>query len=235
MWRGQANADWDLLPTLYRRLLNRFSPEDVTEELVQRYEMDLFCEANGLGYYQGSRLATMVSLQHHGGATRFLDVTRNVLVALWFATDVLPEEADGVVYHLGVPRDRVHRYDRLDNWDQIMEERHAGHPFLFFPRPDDERIKSQQSGFLATVLAKPLSEGRPFEPDSGGLAMESVVVPHNLKTFLRRYLERSAGLDTVGIYPDFAGYAMANSSRAPFAREPGELNDGSNGIFPNRI
>jgi hypothetical protein len=234
VWRGQANVEWEPLPTLYRRLLNRYPREQVTEDLIRQYETDLLCESNGLGFYQGDRLKTMVALQHHGGATRFLDVSRSVLVSLWFATDYLPSGVDGVVYHVGVPSQRVHRYDRMSNFDEIIDERHAGRPIVYFPRPHDERIKAQQAGFLTTVLDRPLSVSLPLVSDSDGLTVEAVRVPQNLKGFLRRYLESSTGLDTVGIYPDFAGYALANSSLAPFPREHSELHDGSEGIFPNR-
>lgn len=66
---GQADISWDPYPGLYRRLINSGTPEDeITEELVCKYEKDLFCEANGLGYYGeagGNRLDLMVKLQHH--------------------------------------------------------------------------------------------------------------------------------------------------------------------------
>ncbi|QUB99406.1 FRG domain-containing protein [Cellulosimicrobium cellulans] len=232
VWRGQANAEWLLEPTLYRRIRNAHLPEEITEELVRKYETDLLCDANGLGFYKGDRLATMVSLQHHGGATRLLDVSRNLYVSLWFATSGEPA-SDGVMFHFGIPPERVHRYDKLSSFDDIQSDRNSGRPFLYFPRPDEERVKAQQAGFLVTVLARPLSDAEPFVADPAGLTVQRFVVPSALKSYLHEYLTRVIGLDGVGVYPDFEGFSMANGSQARFARSPDSLYHGRDGLFPN--
>ena len=68
VWRDQSNIEWVPYPGIYRRILNNgISLNDISEALVNRLECDLFCEANGLGYYGeagGSRLDLMVKLQH---------------------------------------------------------------------------------------------------------------------------------------------------------------------------
>lgn len=234
VWRGQADVAWPPLPTLYRRLLRRYPRAKVTEELLRRYEIDLFCEAIGRGFYKGDRLATLVALQHHGGATRFLDVTRNPLAALWFASDPVSATVDGVLYHYGVRGERVFLAHEVMSLETLIDNDSVGQLMAYFPRPDGKRIRAQQAGFLLTALAGSLADSSPFDSDSDGCAVRRFVVPADLKILLRQYLSDSAGISTVGIYPDFAGFALANASDAPFARDEHGLYTGENGLFPNR-
>lgn len=103
--------------------------DQINEELVARYATDLLYEANGLGFYDGQRLSTLVSLQHHGGATRLLDITRNLFVALWFAGGASSDDVDGVIHHIQIDPGRVYYNYELNNWDSIVDARHAGQPF----------------------------------------------------------------------------------------------------------
>ncbi|HEY3548636.1 MAG TPA: FRG domain-containing protein [Propionicimonas sp.] len=233
LWRGQADARWLPQPTLYRRLLARYRPDQVTENLVTRYETDLFCEANGRGFYKGSRLDTLVALQHHGGATRFLDITRNPLIALWFASDPASADTDGVVYHFGLPLNQVLQAHEVGSWDRLVIPDSAGEVLAYFPRSKDARIRAQQAGFLLTVLDGSLEDRAPFDSDSEGLAVHKVTVPSDVKEQARQHLRDSAGITTVDVYPDFAGFSLANASGAPFARDEDGLYTGEKGLFPN--
>jgi len=102
VWRGQGDSSWPLYPGIYRRLLSTRSPVEITESLVRAYELDMLCESSGFGYYTRGRLPTLVRIQHYGGATRLLDVTRDPMAALWFATDPVLGLRDGAVYHFEV-------------------------------------------------------------------------------------------------------------------------------------
>ena len=47
-WRGHANCRWEPFPSLYRRLQTAYAPEEITQELIDRYRYDLLSEANCL-------------------------------------------------------------------------------------------------------------------------------------------------------------------------------------------
>jgi hypothetical protein len=93
MWRGQADVDWPLHSTAYRRLCtaNYHVSGGATpnENDLVFYEQDLLKSADHKGYrfLEGRKLSDfelLARLRHHGAATRLIDATRNMLVGLWF-------------------------------------------------------------------------------------------------------------------------------------------------------
>lgn len=88
LFRGQANSNWDLIPSLYRE--NLFKVES-----LMLTELKHICP-NEFGE---NRFDNLVKLQHYGMPTRLLDTTTNPLVALYFACESESEmDKDGVVY-----------------------------------------------------------------------------------------------------------------------------------------
>src|SRR4051812_40515226 len=83
-FRGQANAEWSLVPTLYRGLDRWRPPIDGTDGgWLGRQERDLFRTFKLIGRQElheaGARndWECLALAQHHGVPTRFLDWTRN--------------------------------------------------------------------------------------------------------------------------------------------------------------
>lgn len=88
MFRGQANKEWSLMPSLYRHDLLQ------GEQLLIKY-LQHSCPDE----FSNSRFDTLVKLQHFGLPTRLLDTTTNPMVALYFACKSDQQKSsDGVVY-----------------------------------------------------------------------------------------------------------------------------------------
>jgi hypothetical protein len=87
IWRGQGNINWPIHSSAYRRLTRTKSK--VLEKNMQGYEKRLLKQASHQGYRNEdgrvlSDFELLAKLQHHGAATRLIDCSRNLLVALWF-------------------------------------------------------------------------------------------------------------------------------------------------------
>ncbi len=88
LFRGQANANWLLSPSLYRQ--NLFEAENLLLTEIKHICPNEFGD---------NRFDSLVKMQHFGMPTRLLDVTTNPLVSLYFACETSEQSnEDGIVY-----------------------------------------------------------------------------------------------------------------------------------------
>lgn len=162
VWRGQPDSELPLTSSLYRKLS---SHEDgvakiPTESEIQAAESRILSEARSR-FRMGSvnALELFAQLQHLGAPTRFIDITRNPYVAIWFACQDMDSTAnkDGRVFSFGVP---LNDESVLD----FSEATYSGEPFWFDNQDNDwghgkpkvwfppfgthQRVFAQNAGFI---------------------------------------------------------------------------------------
>lgn len=228
-WRGQSNLEWPLDSGAARRL-SLATREDVDpENVLAAYERDLLhrTRLQGWGLHEGRPLGdleVLARLQHHGAATRLLDFTRSVYVALWFAARTHPNEW-GLLLGL----------DLLDAWrledpatlkrtmPEILET--AGdrlgvwHPWALSPR------MPAQSGFFlwGRAVRRPWGSVGPephAEPSDRPISRNiptfvCVAVSPALKASMDLQAQSMFGFTSETLFPDFEGFAAAQGFREP--------------------
>ena len=85
-YRGHANRDWELLPSIFRTP-NGVEKEHLLFRDMVAHEPQSFSECK-------STLDYLVQMQHYGLPTRLLDMTTNPLVALYFACEQTEDDLE---------------------------------------------------------------------------------------------------------------------------------------------
>lgn len=184
VWRGAKNHDWGMHSHLFRRLMELngvASPSDnpsekqnyPDEDALVAAEVKILRIARKEWRFDGlSALETFARIQHAGGPTRMLDITRNPYIAAWFAVESDPthDEYDGRLFALAtrpaaltgpppmpessIELDEVgslrdpfwHFYNKQDRIELEWGTGTARH--IWFPPNYDNRIAAQNAGFL---------------------------------------------------------------------------------------
>jgi hypothetical protein len=241
LWRGNRDEAWPLHSGLFDRL-RIHSGHPPTEGELRTVETDLLRRAERSGY-GGARgtpdLQRLAILQHHGTATRFLDVTPDPMVALWFACDDTgPTVARGILFAIEVSG--AEHLDWTDERpiDKVVDSLKKNQLAVYTPAPTDARIQVQRGVFVfgktpddksmreATSVPIQLrgwtaekrkavfgkrSRGRPPVP-----SILALRVPQDTKHRLLTILERSYGYTAETIFPDIDGFSAANGRTSRF-------------------
>lgn len=218
-YRGHQESNWELLPTLMRhcRAVGKVTPED-----IRRIECSLYFEFRARARELHDQILTewdiLFSMRHHGLATRLLDWTETLGVALYFALKGVEKKSRPCVWIMNPyalneiswkERDLVSPeylpqgdYGFSDYLVDFSES--AGfdwiEPVALYPIQRNSRLQAQRGYF--TIHGE---DTRPLEKIRPDL-VRRVELPEAAWADARLFL-RDAGIDELLMFPDLDGLA----------------------------
>ena len=208
LYRGLADADWEVESSGYRRIRPKSgeAPPSVfhnyIERLLNRASLQGFRERGGT---QRSDLELLAELQHNGAASCLIDFTENALVALWFACREKPEQTGKVVAMATEETEdfSIVTYDDLKK--SIKDYLNKGKLWKWKPSDLNNRIVAQGSVF---VFGEGKIEKRHYE---------EIRVNANSKGRIREELKEKFGITEEQLFSDFTGFALSNAHDRPYS------------------
>ena len=224
-WRGQASLNWYIDSKAVRRLkLYHLAAAKAFDDSIHTfnsflgsYEEKLLQRARqrGHGYYFGRSLYDLELLsliQHYGGATRLLDFSKNMWIALWFAC-MEQEEEDGLLVCLNIDRlnnSMAHIKEGLTSLklEKILEIV-PKHPIIYEPMHLIPRMKNQHSFF---VFGNAVNESWGSIPVYSSEDLTFIGISSKLKKSLNLLWKPLFGFDETYIYDDLEGFSQSHNS-----------------------
>ena len=224
-WRGQADITWQLTPSIVRKIkleeYNRNKSGKELDKSIAYWESILLNKAkkNLYNYDDCGRqlndIELLAKLQHYGAATRLLDFSKNVLIALWFCIfDPQYKNTTGLL--LGIDTDIMsgmeNEFDFEINYSDFSNEVSKSNNICIVDSPAIvSRISSQNSVFLCSKSVDD-KHGTFMLPDSEWHKKVIAISPQ-LKSECLKILSECFNITPLTIYPDIEGFANANSTR----------------------
>jgi len=171
VWRGQADADYGLSSSLFRKALTVHSMRDLNEPSMYDLESEVIAYARQMGLgFRMTNLQLLYALQHYQLPTRLIDVSRNPMSALWFACSERPRK-DGRLFLFAVPKDAEHQDDptlQMVPWAGIRLSNWTNKVLLLSAPAANPRMAAQDGAFLVGGLARNYAGQQRLAKDKNG-------------------------------------------------------------------
>lgn len=220
LWRGQGNIAWPIHSSAYRRLEKNktFTPSEMH---MRDYERELLLNAKHQGYqHENGRMLTdfelLAKLQHHGAATRLVDVSRNMLVALWFACNS-EKDKTGLLFGIhcgaicgfeGRPELRTYN-DIFGAGDPKVDDEVEDFSRLWQPPVVTKRIAAQSAQFLYSRVSDSPTGSLILCENPNHLNL--IAITPELKKQCLLLLENVFDIRLFTLFPDLDGFCYANN------------------------
>lgn len=223
-WRGQGNIDWPIDSAAIRRLRREDNtypnPKNIQERDVCFYEQSLMDHArkNLFDYDEHNRQLSdfelLAKMQHHGAATRLVDFSKSVLVALFFCINETQNE-DKYGLLLGVDTDIVGGHEdhfdfNLTYSDFVKRNEQREALICISPPTVTNRISAQHAVFLCSHCVKGKYGSLYLEDDE--MFYKFIGISPEVKKECKEYLINYFDILHTSMFPDFSGYCGLNST-----------------------
>lgn len=221
LFRGQGDEDWPLRSAATRRICGEKTTDSINYTKIKAYIEELLETVKEKEFNNHNRdydfncdLKILAQLQHWGAATPLLDFSKNSLIALWMACADQPEE-NGKVFVIDAGQENIKRIkaDHLnkgakffDLLEMLNENRNEQNNYFFWiwePSHFNRRIPAQTSVFF-------------FAKEEYSIKLDTVIISCQSKIKILNQLKNMFGLKEDNVYPDFPGFAQANSVKKTY-------------------
>ena len=215
LYRGQANSFWNLDASITREPKYLQNEGDMYYDILS-LKPDAF--KNDITIYE--RLITM---QHYGMPTRLLDVTRNPLVAIFFACNNMERrESDGVIFTFKPEKSKFLNFEdkKLNDLSVLFNREEVDltdKPSDFLSKiwfvkgvAKNQRINNQSGDFIF------VGNGADIKQKLHELPKRSIIIDSDTKKVLIEQLE-SLNIHGGAVYPDLTH--MSNYIRNKYLNE----------------
>jgi hypothetical protein len=190
-FRGQADADWDLLPKAGRP--EHFLPDNRDLGRFHAWRN----QAIAYSTLPAGELDQVAIAQHHGLATRLLDWSGNPLVACFFACWELPDR-DAAVYILEAPE------QLFQIGTELATLREVSGVYGYLPNPITPRVLNQKGLFTVHCDAATPVSVRSSSRDATQSNLNRILIPRAMKQELLKMVS-DYGVDRSMLFPDLDG------------------------------
>jgi FRG domain len=191
LWRGQRDANWPLHSSLFRAIWKAKgvrSPDEshrssepfpTEEEMVSAEASILAFVRQDWRFEDLGAMSTFAKLQHFGAPTRLLDVSRNPLIAAWFATEQ-SEETEGKDCRIFALATGTLPTNDVEKTKQTLSSRvdstEAAQPDPFWQFLENEKVRAEHewgTGRVRRFWIPPLYESR-IAAQNAGFVLDGV-------------------------------------------------------------
>lgn len=218
-FRGQGQAEWSLVPGLYRGHVDPTFEREITRDFK-------LSAPSYLSQKPACDIEWLFIMQHYSMPTRLLDWTEHYLTALYFAVADSSNVSGAAVWVLdpwslnllalgaeSVPtsgHEALSGYVLCDNSDSIVREVAPEIPVAIRPTRATPRITAQQGVF--TIHGKFRQGLERYRKVCPQLRLTSIVIDKDARPAMRRQLAR-AGITAAKLFPDLEGLGKDISFR----------------------
>ncbi len=232
VYRGQSNSEWKIVSSIQRMM--KKSPADIVDEsIVITKEKEIFKELKTWAIEnidQYTELALLSFLQHHGGPTRLIDVTKDPFVGLFFACNE-NSHVDGTFFIFSLPINTptyTVKFDPMNiilngttatiiegtNYNSVLKKQQEQNtPAILTSYINEPRIKAQRAAFLFGYCGRNnhvvnYIEAFNMDVDIKKEHLKVLIIKKELKNDILKLLDSSYGINYKTLFPDFEGASL---------------------------